>query len=108
MTKNNEPVAWMDEFGNVFPLAAWSGKIKSYLDRDYENWKPVYASPQVNNDFDFQVGDKVEKCTGDYHLGGVVVGHAVTLKGKVRYVVEHAPLAPGMLHIYSSANLRKL
>jgi hypothetical protein len=60
------------------------------------------------NEFEFQVGDRVEKHTGDYHLEGVVVGHAVTLSGKVRYVVEHHPLAPGMLHIYSAQNLRKI
>ncbi|ODT85309.1 MAG: hypothetical protein ABS69_00950 [Nitrosomonadales bacterium SCN 54-20] len=60
------------------------------------------------NQFEFQVGDKVEKHTGDYKIEGVVAGHAVTLKGNVRYVVEHHPVAPGLLHIYSAANLRKI
>jgi len=60
------------------------------------------------NEFEFQVGDWVEKHTGDYKLEGVVVGHAVTQKRKIRYVVEHVPLAPGMLHIYSAENLRKI
>lgn len=52
--------------------------------------------------FTFQRGEVVKKVTGDYHLEGVVVGHAVTTAGKVRYVVEHTP---GFLHIYSEANL---
>lgn len=56
----------------------------------------------------FEVGDKVEKCTGDYHLEGVVVAVFKTLSGKHRYVVEHQPLAPGLLHIYSAQNLRKI
>lgn len=60
------------------------------------------------NDFMFEVGDKVQKCTGDYHLEGVVVAVFRTMAGKERYVVEHAPVAPGMLHIYSAQNLRKL
>ncbi len=53
----------------------------------------------------FNIGDKVLKCTGDYHLEGVVVAVFQTLKGGVRYVVEHQPLAPGLLHIYGEANL---
>jgi hypothetical protein len=57
---------------------------------------------------EFKVGDPVEKCSGDYHLEGVVVAAFVTLAGKERYVVEHTPLAPGMLHIYGPGNLRKL
>lgn len=54
----------------------------------------------------FNVGDKVLKCTGDYHLEGVVVSVFQTLEGKVRYVVEHQPFAPGLLHIYGETNLR--
>ena len=56
----------------------------------------------------FAVGDIVEKCTGDYRLQGVVVGTAVTLAGKERFVVEHHPVAPGLLHIYAANNLRKV
>ena len=56
----------------------------------------------------FQIGDRVEKCTGDYHLEGIVVAAFTTLAGKERYVVEHTPLAPGMLLIYGPGNLRKL
>ena len=54
----------------------------------------------------FEIGDKVTKCTGDYNLDGVVVAAFTTLSGKERYVVEHSPIAPGMLHIYSEQNLR--
>jgi hypothetical protein len=56
----------------------------------------------------FNIGDKVEKCTGDYHLAGVVVAAFTTVAGKERYVVDHTPVAPGMLHIYSSQNLRRI
>ena len=56
----------------------------------------------------FVIGDRVEKCTGDYKLEGVVVASFYTIDGKHRYVVEHRPLAPGMLHIYGPTNLRKL
>jgi hypothetical protein len=55
---------------------------------------------------EFKIGDRVEKCSGDYHLEGVVVAAFTTLAGKERYVVEHQPLAPGMLHIYGPGNLR--
>lgn len=53
----------------------------------------------------FQVGDAVEKYTGDYQLKGEVRAVFTTKAGKTRYVVEHEP---GFLHIYSGANIRKL
>lgn len=69
----------------------------------------LLAEVPVNEfEFVFKIGDKVQKCTGDYHLEGVVVAVFRTMAGKERYVVEHAPVAPGMLHIYSAQNLRKL
>lgn len=49
------------------------------------------------------VGDKVEKFTGDYQLEGEVRSVFTTKSGKVRYVVEHEP---GFLHIYSRENLK--
>lgn len=49
------------------------------------------------------VGDKVEKYTGDYQLIGEIRAVFTTTKGKVRYVVEHEP---GFLHIYSGHNIR--
>ncbi len=48
---------------------------------------------------------KVRKVTGDYQLDGIVVAIFKTLKGNVRYVVEHEP---GFLHIYSGANLKEV
>ena len=60
------------------------------------------------SEFEFRPGDKVEKYTGDYTLAGVVVASFFTMKGHVRYVVEHQPLAPGLLHIYGPNNLRKI
>lgn len=56
--------------------------------------------------FNFEVHDRVEKYTGAYKLEGVVVARFLTIDGEKRYVVEHRPLAPGMLHIYGPNNLR--
>ncbi|MBP8145960.1 MAG: hypothetical protein KAY56_11525 [Inhella sp.] len=39
-----EPVAWMDDFGNAFPLAANKG-AGSWLDEHKRNWKPLYTHP---------------------------------------------------------------
>lgn len=39
-----EPVAWMDDFGNAFPLSANKG-AGSWLDEHKRNWKPLYAHP---------------------------------------------------------------
>jgi hypothetical protein len=36
-----KPVAWMDEWGNPFPLAAKQYSIVG------KNWKPLYAAPQA-------------------------------------------------------------
>lgn len=40
-----EVVAWMDDFGNTFPLAANKG-AGSWLDAHKRNWKPLYTTPQ--------------------------------------------------------------
>ena len=39
-----EPVAWMDDFGNAFPMAANKG-AGSWMDEHKRNWKPLYAAP---------------------------------------------------------------
>ena len=39
-----ESVAWLDEFGNAFPLAA--NKSPTWMDSYKRNWKPLYTSPQ--------------------------------------------------------------
>ena len=41
-----EPVGWIDEFGNVFPLAAYTpnGNM-SYHDAHKRGWKPLYLHP---------------------------------------------------------------
>jgi hypothetical protein len=44
LPEDAEPVAWMDEYGNAFPLAAYNGG-KHWLD-DYKiKWKPLYTHP---------------------------------------------------------------
>lgn len=41
-----QPVAWMDDFGNAFPLAANKG-AGSWLDDHKRTWKPLYTAPQA-------------------------------------------------------------
>lgn len=36
-----EPVAWMDDFGNAFPLAANKG-AGSWRDEHKRDWRPLY------------------------------------------------------------------
>ncbi len=52
---------------------------------------------------DFQIGDIVEKYTGDYQLLGEVRGYFRTKAGNLKYVVEHEP---GFVHIYNGNQLR--
>lgn len=41
-----KPVAWMDEFGNAFPLDAWKpAKRTGYLDYHKKAWKPLFTHP---------------------------------------------------------------
>ena len=40
-----EPVAWLDEFGNTFPLAAYNGG-KAWRDSHKHNWKPLVHIPE--------------------------------------------------------------
>jgi hypothetical protein len=54
---------------------------------------------------EFNVGDQVQKYTGDYQLDGEVRSRFTTKAGKLRYVVEHDP---GFLHIYNGKQLRKI
>lgn len=58
-----------------------------------------------------QVGDKVEKFTGDYTMKGVVLAVFNTSAGQRRFVVEHNAAAFGgkgyFLHIYGPNNIRR-
>jgi hypothetical protein len=51
-----------------------------------------------------EIGDKVEKVTGDYKFKGTVVSKFQKLSGVVRFVVENED---GILHIFSQTNLKK-
>jgi hypothetical protein len=58
---------------------------------------------------DFNMGDLVEKHTGDYRAQGEVRGVFTISNGAVRYVVEHKAEGGGSFcHIYSGQNLRLL
>ena len=39
-----KPVAWMDDFGNAFPLGAIKG-AGSWRDEHQRNWRPLYTAP---------------------------------------------------------------
>ena len=54
--------------------------------------------------FKFKQGDLVQKVGGTYQADGVIVGHAVTTRGDVRYVFEFSDY-PGMLHIFNEGQL---
>ena len=51
----------------------------------------------------FHIGDCVKKVGGDYKFSGTVVANFQKLSGVVRYVVENDD---GVLHVYSSKNLK--
>lgn len=55
----------------------------------------------------FKIGDRVRKSYGDYHIGGEIRAVFTTSAGKLRYVVDHVPAVPGLLHIYSESQLEK-
>jgi hypothetical protein len=42
--QEQEPVAWMDEFGNAFPLGAVKG-AGSWRDDHQRNWTPLFTHP---------------------------------------------------------------
>ncbi len=45
LDKKDLQKGWIDEFGNVFPLGAYSTTGKtSYIDADKRGWKPLYAA----------------------------------------------------------------
>lgn len=55
----------------------------------------------------YEIGDQVEKFSGEYRAFGEVRTRFTTKRGAVRYVVEHEAEGGGSFcHIYSGANLR--
>ena len=42
-TSVQEQVGWSDEFGNLFPLAAYKPKSATWSDKYRTTWRPVYA-----------------------------------------------------------------
>jgi hypothetical protein len=55
----------------------------------------------------FGVGDKVRKATGGYRATGTVVAAFATLAGERRVVFEFDAV-PGLLHIFSEAQLEPI
>jgi len=54
------------------------------------------------NVYDLNVGDEVEKISGDYRFRGHIVSVFLKRSGQTRYVVENPD---GILHIFSRGNL---
>ena len=72
---------------------------------------PQFASRQkepASGAFKFAIGQRVEKVGGSYQLSGEIAARWLTDKGEPRYVVNHKPIAPGLLHIYGEAQLREM
>lgn len=57
----------------------------------------------IIDDFEYGLGDKVEKIGGDYDFRGVIVAGFTKTTGAQRYVVENQD---GILHIFSAKNLK--
>ena len=57
---------------------------------------------------EYQIGDQVEKYTGDYRARGEIRGIFTMKNGAVRYVVEHKAEGGSFCHIYSENNLRRV
>ena len=67
------------------------------------------APKLIEKDKFFNIGDKVEKFTGDYKAKGEVRGQFFMKNGALRYVVEHKADGGGSFcHIYSAKNLRRV
>lgn len=58
----------------------------------------------MESEYEYLLGDKVEKVGGDYQFIGIVVAAFPKLSGKIRYVVEDDR---GILHIFSDKQLAK-
>lgn len=53
----------------------------------------------------FAIGQRVKKVKGSYRLSGEIVARWRTDDNQPRYVVDHKPAAPGLLHIYNEKQL---
>jgi hypothetical protein len=73
-----------------------------YTNNEFERvteWGSYLLGPET--DMRWTPGAKV-RCQ---RLAGVIAGLARTRDGQLRIVVEHAPAAPGILHIYAPTEL---
>ena len=77
-----KPVAWLDDFGNAFPLSANKG-AGSWIDAHKRSWRPLYAAPVAA-----APADPVDPM--DWPLPcDVKVGHGAHAKGtKLRSLVR--------------------
>jgi len=59
-----EPVAWMDDFGNAFPLGAVKG-AGSWRDDHQRNWMPLYTH-QPRREWRGLTDEEIEDCWDGY------------------------------------------
>lgn len=69
MTDKQEPVAWIDEFGNVWPLGAW---VKSEV---RAKWKPLYRAATPAQEPDAE-DEPIGVVIGFTEEGHAIVDHA--------------------------------
>lgn len=101
MAAQPEPVAWMDDFGNVFPLGANKG-AGSWRDEHKRNWRPLYTAPQAAQPREpadalnalARLWPLFERSTKGYVFTAERAGEVMADMNKVRAMLAAAPTAP--------------
>jgi hypothetical protein len=72
--KEQEPVAWMDDFGNAFPLGAIKG-AGSWRDDHQRNWTPLYTHPP-RREWQGLTMQEVKDLAGEDDIFGAIIEFA--------------------------------
>jgi hypothetical protein len=107
-----------DEYYGESDYKSWSTKRQAAaLRADLDAARATIAAQQARIEaltgalaeedaiFKFAIGAEVLKWTGSYWLACIVKARFFTDSGDPRYVVDHKPIAPGLLNIYNEEQL---